>query len=105
MKWNGSWLMLLCVAGMGALFILPLLGISLGSLFTFLLILLCPLSHLLMMRMGRSGGGGCHGNPQDGREETVHASREISRPNPADREALVGVRDLEPTSRRDGMER
>ena len=50
MKFNRSWRMALCAVGMGALFILPSLGISIGSLFGLLLILLCPLSHLLMMR-------------------------------------------------------
>ena len=58
MKLNRSWLMTLCVLGMGAIFLLPALGISIGSLFTFLLILLCPLSHLLMMRGGHEGHGG-----------------------------------------------
>ena len=58
MKLNRSWLMTLCVVGMGALFILPALGISIGSLFGFLLILLCPLSHRLMMRGGHGGHGG-----------------------------------------------
>jgi hypothetical protein len=58
MKLNRSWLMALCVVGMGAIFVLPALGIGLGSLFGFLLILLCPLSHLLMMRGGHGGHGG-----------------------------------------------
>jgi DUF2933 family protein len=58
MKLNRSWLMMLCVVGLGALFFLPALGISIGTLFTFLLILLCPLSHLLMMRGGHGGHGG-----------------------------------------------
>lgn len=62
MKLNRSWLMVLCVVGMGALFILPAVGIGIGSLFAFLLILLCPLSHLLMMRGLGGGGGRCHGS-------------------------------------------
>jgi hypothetical protein len=49
MKFNHSWLMVLCVVGMGSVFILPILGIPLGSLGSMLLILLCPLSHVLMM--------------------------------------------------------
>ena len=56
MKFNRSWLVALCVLGMGAFFILPALGIALGSVLPFLLILLCPLSHLLMMRMGQGCG-------------------------------------------------
>ncbi len=61
MKLNQSWLMVLCVVGMGAIFILPALGIGLGSLFGFLLVLLCPLSHLLMTRGMGGQGGSCHG--------------------------------------------
>jgi Protein of unknown function (DUF2933) len=60
MKLNRSWLMLLCLVGMGAVFILPALGISLGA---FLLILLCPLSHLLMMQ-GMRGGHEGHGRTE-----------------------------------------
>lgn len=48
--------MTLCLVGLGAFLILPALGISIGSLFGFLLILLCPLSHFLMMRGGHDHG-------------------------------------------------
>ncbi|OGC00085.1 MAG: hypothetical protein A3G35_02685 [candidate division NC10 bacterium RIFCSPLOWO2_12_FULL_66_18] len=58
MKLSRSWLMTLCVVGLGALLILPTLGIGIGTLLTFLLILLCPLSHLFMMRGGHGGHGG-----------------------------------------------
>ncbi len=58
MKLNRSWLLTLCLVGLGALLILPSLGVGVGSLFGFLLILLCPLSHLLMMRGGHGGHGG-----------------------------------------------
>jgi len=57
MKLNHSWLMVLCVVGMGSVFILPALGISLGSVGTLWLILLCPLSHLLIMRRGHGSHG------------------------------------------------
>jgi hypothetical protein len=56
MKLNRSWLMVLCVVGMGAFLVLPALGIGLGSVLPFLLILLCPLSHILMMRRGQGCG-------------------------------------------------
>jgi hypothetical protein len=64
MKLSRTWLMTLCVAGMGALFILPALGISIGSLLGFLLILLCPLSHFLMMRGGHGGHDHGAGTPE-----------------------------------------
>lgn len=57
MKFNRSWLMVLCVVGMGSVFILPALGIPLGSVGGLLLILLCPLSHVLMMLVMRRGHG------------------------------------------------
>ncbi len=60
MKLKRSWLMVLCVFGMGGFLVLPALGIGLGSILPFLLILLCPLSHLLMMRWGQ-GCGHDHG--------------------------------------------
>ena len=60
MKGSHSWLMGLCVVGMGAFLVLPALGIGLGSVLPFLLILLCPLSHILMMRQGQ-GCGHDHG--------------------------------------------
>jgi hypothetical protein len=60
MKWSSSWLMVLCVVGMGAFFLLPALGFSLSGLLGVGLILLCPLSHLLMMRGMHSGGQSCH---------------------------------------------
>jgi len=57
MKFNHSWLMVLCVVGMGSVFILPAIGIPLGSVGGLLLILLCPLSHVLMMLMMRRRHG------------------------------------------------
>lgn len=66
MKLNRSWLMTLCVVGLGALLILPSLGISIGTLLGFLLILLCPLMHLFMMRGGHGGHGGHDHGPGSG---------------------------------------
>lgn len=60
MKWNSSWLMVLCIVGMGAFFVLPALGVSLSGLLGVGLILLCPLSHLLMMRGMHGGREDCH---------------------------------------------
>jgi hypothetical protein len=73
MKFNRSWLMVLCVLGMGSLFILPALGIGIGSLFGFLLFLLCPLSHLLMMRGMFGQKGGCHGQGEEPAPSPVKA--------------------------------
>lgn len=68
MKWNSSWLMVLCVVGMGAILFLPVLGVSLGGLLAGALFLLCPLSHLLMMRgMSRHKDG--HGGKSDSAEQ------------------------------------
>lgn len=52
---KGHGLMLIgCVAMMGALFFLPFNGLNIGSAGYILLILLCPLMHVLMM-MGMHG--------------------------------------------------
>jgi hypothetical protein len=58
MKLTRPWLATLGVIGLGVLFILPALGISIGTLLTFLLVLACPLMHLFMMRGGHGGHGG-----------------------------------------------
>ena len=63
MKMNRWWLMALCLVGMASVFMLPALGISLGILGSFLFILLCPLSHFLMMR-GMRGGHEGHGRTE-----------------------------------------
>ncbi len=63
MKWNSSWLMILCIVGMGAFFVLPALGLSFSGLLGFGLILLCPLSHFLMMRGMHSGQESRHRGP------------------------------------------
>lgn len=63
MKLSRGWLTTLCLVGLGALLFLPSLGISIGTLFTFLLVLACPLMHLFMMRGGHGGhGGNDHGS-------------------------------------------
>lgn len=55
---NMHWLMILgCMVPLAAIIILPALGINLGSSVWILFIVLCPLSHLLMMR-----GMNDHGN-------------------------------------------
>jgi uncharacterized membrane protein len=58
MKLNHSWLVVLCIVGMGSVFILPALGVSLGSIGGLALIFLCPLSHVLMMLLMRRGHSG-----------------------------------------------
>jgi hypothetical protein len=82
MKLSRSWLMTLCVVGLGTLLILPALGISIGSLFGFLLILLCPLSHFLMMRGG-------HGGHDHGAVERSVPGEQASLP-PEEKKALEG---------------
>jgi hypothetical protein len=95
MKWNSSWLMVLCVIGMGALLFLPALGVSLGGLLAGALFLLCPLSHLLMMR-GMSGHGDCHGGQTDSTKQTAQRANDGAEPSrkavlpPAEVPAMVG---------------
>ena len=48
-KRSHPWLMVLCLIGMGSVFLLPALGISLGTVGSFMLMLLCPLSHVIML--------------------------------------------------------
>ncbi len=87
MKLNRSWLMALCVIGIGALLILPSLGISIGALFTFLLVLACPLMHLFMMR----GGHGGHGGHDHGTGAPERPASEIRTSLPAEeKKALEG---------------
>jgi hypothetical protein len=87
MKLSRSWLMTLCLVGLGALLILPSLGISLGALLTLLLILACPLSHLFMMR----GGHGSHGghDPRSGAGERAAPGAQASPPT-EEKKALGG---------------
>ncbi len=48
---NHRWLMILCcMIPLAALFILPAIGVNLGGGLWIVLIVLCPLSHLFMMR-------------------------------------------------------
>jgi hypothetical protein len=61
MKLNRGWLTTLGLVGLGAVLFLPALGIGIGALFTFLLILACPLMHLFMMRGHGGHGGHDHG--------------------------------------------
>ena len=84
MKWNASWLMVLCVLGMGAILFLPALGVSLGGLLAGALVLLCPLSHLLMMRGMHSGHGSGHGGSAEHAGEAAPRGADAPRPLSAD---------------------
>lgn len=87
MKLSRGWLTTLCVVGLGALLILPSLGISIGSLFGFLLILACPLMHLFMMR----GGHGGHGGHDHGARGPEQPTSEVEPSLPAqEKKALEG---------------
>lgn len=63
MKLNRSWPTALCLVGLGALLVLPSLGIGIGTIFGFLLVLLCLLSHFFMMRGGHGGHAGAPHGP------------------------------------------
>ena len=87
MKLSRGWLATLGLVGLGALLFLPSLGISIGALFTFLLILACPLMHLFMMRGGHGGHGG-HDHGAKAPERTV-PDVQASLP-PEEKKALEG---------------
>lgn len=89
MKLNRSWLTALCLAGMGSVFILPALGISLGTLGSFLLILLCPLSHVLMMRGMRRG----HAEEDTGSRSREHVVNPPSKVGILDRGESPGIKE------------
>jgi len=59
-----SWVWMGAAAVVLALLYLPTLGISVGQVFVFLLVLLCPLLHLFGMH--RHGGHGSGGSPGSG---------------------------------------
>ena len=60
-----------CVVPMGVFFVLFSLGIPLNKLFFFVLLLLCPLSHIFMMR-----GMKHHGHDDPASESTKLEARE-----------------------------
>jgi len=87
MKLSRGWLITLCLVGLGAFYILPSLGIGIGSLFPLLLILLCPLMHLFMMR----GGHGGHGGHDHGADTNQRLAPKVEASLPAhEKKALEG---------------
>lgn len=70
---HGMAMMLLsCGVPLAAFLLLPLLGIRLGGILSILLILVCPLSHLLMMVfMGKKQRHGPHEPPATVPKEPV----------------------------------
>lgn len=64
-------MLLCCVVGMGAAAAIFFFGITVNRVFTALLILLCPLSHLLMMKFMIKGGHD-HGDNKQPANETHH---------------------------------
>lgn len=65
---HGLIMLLCCLVPLALVFAVSVLGIPLGSLGTFALVLMCPLMHILMMRgMGHKHGdqsqASCHSAP------------------------------------------
>ncbi len=69
-------MLLCCLVGMGAAAAIFFFGIPVNRVFTTLLILLCPLSHLLMMKFMMKGHD--HGTE----EQPAHDSHHVH-PSPA----------------------
>jgi hypothetical protein len=69
-------MLLCCVVGMGAAAAIFFFGIPVNRVFTTLLILLCPLSHLFMMKFMMKGHD--HG----GEDHSAHESQHVH-PTPA----------------------
>ncbi len=69
-------MLLCCLVGMGAAAAIFFFGISVNRVFTTLLILLCPLSHVLMMKFMMKGHD--HGTE----EQLAHESHHVH-PSPA----------------------
>lgn len=68
-----TWIMVACCVGiLAAVFLLPRAGVSLGGPLAFLLVLLCPLSHLIMMAFMGHGAHG-HGDHEDCAKEREEA--------------------------------
>lgn len=93
-----SWTMLAgCAVMLAAVLLLPLLGVRLGGAASLLIVLLCPLSHLLMMSALGKGRGhgqsrdtatGADGHPRGvghSGEHTAEASAPIALPAPRER--------------------
>lgn len=65
-------MLLCCVVGMGAAAAIFIFGVPVNRVFTAFLILLCPLSHLLMMKFMMNGG-----HDHQAHEELVEDSQHI----------------------------
>ncbi len=84
-----SWIMMAgCGVMLLAVFLLPALGVRLGGVLPLLMVLLCPLSHLLMMGvMGKGHDYGEH-RRADARGRAAHLASPhspIALPAPTDR--------------------
>src|SRR5512146_627313 len=70
-------MLLCCVVGMGAAAAIFFFGIPVNRVFTTLLILLCPLSHLFMMKFMMKGHGHGTNDQQTHDSQLIHEGQQF----------------------------
>ncbi len=74
-KLSRTMMLFCCMLPIAAILLLPRMGVALGNGAWIAIVLLCPVSHFLMMRVMRgsgSKGGSCHGTSD-------HTEKKITR--------------------------
>ena len=83
-------MMIGCGLMLAGVLLLPALGVKLGSVLPYLLVLACPLSHVLMMPFGKDHDHSGHGFSEEPEHDhslhTGSAAAPIALPVPGERE-------------------